>query len=116
VVKLASPRVYGTLVNNVFSAGGTSGPGGTRYSVFTVNPFANYNFGDGWFVGSVPVITANWLARGTKWTLPVGGQFGRLIKVGGKLPVNLLLGAYYNAVRPQFGATWQLRAQIAVVF
>jgi hypothetical protein len=116
VVKLASPWVYGALVNNVFSFDGTSGPDGTRYSLLTLNPFVNYNFGDGYFVGSVPVITANWLASGTKWTLPVGGQFGRLIKVGGKLPVNLLIGAYYNAVRPQYGATWQLRTQIAVVF
>lgn len=54
--------------------------------------------------------------EGEKWTLPVAGQFGRLIKVGGKLPANLLIGAYYNALRRQFGATWQLRTQIAIVF
>ena len=111
------PWVYGALVNNVFSFGGSSGPGGTRYSLFTFNPFLNYNFGGGWFIGTVPIITANWLAAGNKaWTLPVGGQFGRLIKLGGKLPINLLVGAYYNALRPQFGSTWQLRTQIAVIF
>jgi hypothetical protein len=109
--------VYGALINNVFSFGGTSGPGGTRYNVSTLNPFANYNFGDGWFVGTVPVITANWRTSGNKaWTLPVGAQVGRLIKLGGKLPVNLLVGAYYNALRPQFGSTWQLRTQIAAIF
>lgn len=48
--------------------------------------------------------------------MPVGAQAGRLIKIGGKLPVNLLVGAYYNVVRPEFGATWQLRTQIAFVF
>jgi hypothetical protein len=64
----------------------------------------------------VPVVTANWHSGGAKWTLPVDAQAGRLIKVGGKLPVNLLLGAYYNALRPQFGATWQFRTQIAVIF
>jgi len=53
---------------------------------------------------------------GGKWTLPFGAQAGRLIKIGGKLPVNLLIGAYYNALRPEFGATWQLRTQIAVIF
>ncbi len=111
------PWVYGALVNNVFSFGGSSGPGGTRYSLFTLNPFINYNFGGGWFVGTAPIITANWLAAGDKaWTLPVGVQGGRLIKLGGKLPVNLLVGAYYNALRPQFGPTWQLRTQIAVIF
>jgi hypothetical protein len=82
----------------------------------TINPFVNYNFGGGWFVGSTPIMTASWDTGGTKWTIPVGMQAGRLIRLGGKLPVNLLVGAYYNAVRPQFGATWQLRTQIAIIF
>jgi hypothetical protein len=116
VVRIDSPWVYGALVNNVFSFGGTPAQGGTRYSLMTVNPFVNYNLSGGWFVGTVPVMTANWDAGGTKWTLPVGLQGGRLIKIGGKLPVNLLVGAYYNAVRPQYGATWQLRTQIAFIF
>lgn len=116
VVKTAGPIVAGVLVNNVFSVGGTSGPAGNRYSLMTINPFFNYNFRGGWFVGSVPIITANWDAPGTKWTLPVGLQGGRLIKISGKLPVNLLVGAYYDAVRPTYGATWQLRAQIAFIF
>ena len=76
VVRMDSPWVYGALVNNVFSFGGTSAPGGTRYSVMTVNPFVNYNFGGGWFVGTVPIMTANWDARGTKWTIPIGLQVG----------------------------------------
>lgn len=116
VVKLAGPIVAGALVNNVFSLGGTPGPASTKYSVFTFNPFLNYNFGGGWFVGSAPIITASWTASGSKWTLPVGVQAGRLIKLGGKLPVNVLVGAYYNALRPQFGGTWQLRTQVAIIF
>ena len=116
IVKMAGPIVAGGLINNVFSFGGTSGPAGTRYGLFTLNPFINYNFGGGWFVGTAPIITANELSGGAKWTLPIGVQAGRLIKIGGKLPVNLLIGAYYNALRPQFGGTWQLRTQIAVIF
>jgi hypothetical protein len=83
VVKLADPIVADLLVNNVFSLGGTSGPAGTRYSLFTFNPFFNYNLGGGWFAGSVPIITANWNRPGAKWTLPMGAQVGRLIKIGG---------------------------------
>ena len=104
------------LVNNVFSFGGTGGASGTRYNVTTINPFVNYNFNGGWFIGTVPIITANWDAGGQKWTLPIGAQGGKLIKIGGKLPVNLVLGAYYNALRPRFGATWQLRTQVALIF
>ena len=117
VVKLAGPIVAGALVNNVFSLGGTPAPGGTRYSLFTVNPFFNYNFGEGWYVGSSSIITANWQTSGNNaWTLPVGADIGRVIKIGGKLPVNLQIGAYYNALRPQFGSTWQLRTQVTLIF
>ena len=115
-VRTAHPWVYGLLVNNVFSLGGTSGPAGTRYSFMTINPFINYNFGGGWFVGTSPITTANWDAGGAKWTLPVGAQFGRLIKIADKLPVNLLVGAYYNALRPTGTGTWQLRTQVALIF
>jgi hypothetical protein len=116
IVKLAGPWVAGGLVNNVFSFGGTTGQGGTKYNTLTFQPFVNYNFGGGWFVGTAPIVTANWLASGNKWTLPVGAQTGRLIKIADKLPVNLLVGAYYNALRPEFGSTWQLRTQVAVIF
>ena len=116
VVKLAGPIVAGALVNNVFSLGGTSGRGGTQYSTLLFEPFFNYNFGGGWFVGTVPIVTANWDAPGAKWTLPVGMQVGRVIKIGGKLPLKLELGAYYNALRPSGGGTWQLLTAAALVF
>ena len=40
----------------------------------------------------------------------------KLIKIADKLPVNLLVGAYYNALRPSGTCTWQLRTQITLVF
>jgi hypothetical protein len=117
LVYMKGPWVTGALANNVWSLGGTRGLAGRRYNSFLVQPFANYNFGEGWYVGTAPVITANWLTAGNKaWTLPVGAQVGRVVKVGGKLPVNFLLGAYYNALRPEFGSTWQLRTQVTLIF
>lgn len=115
-VHATPPWIFGALVNTVFSLGGTSGRGGTSYVLTTINPFLNYNFAGGWFVGSNMIMTASWDSAGEKWTLPVGAQAGRLIKLGGKLPVNLLIGAYYNALRPQGAGTWQLRTQVAFVF
>jgi hypothetical protein len=115
-VRMAHPWVYGLLVNTVFSLGGTSGLGGTKYTLTTINPFINYNFGEGWFVGMSNITTANWDTGGEKWTLPVGAQFGRLIKIADKLPVNLLVGAYYNALRPTGTGTWQLRTQVTFIF
>ncbi len=116
VVKTAGPVVAGALVSEVFSLGGTSGRGGTKYEVFSANPFFNYNFNSGWFVGTVPTITSVRTSVGERWTLPVGANIGRVIKIGGRLPIALLVGVYYNAVRPKFGATWQLRTQIAIIF
>jgi hypothetical protein len=34
----------------------------------------------------------------------------------GKLPVNVSLDAYANAVKPDFAAAWQLRFQIQFLF
>jgi hypothetical protein len=58
------PWVTDAQANNVWWLGGASGPGGTRYNTFLVQPFVNYNFGEGWYVGSSPIITANWLTSG----------------------------------------------------
>jgi hypothetical protein len=39
----------------------------------------------------------------------------RVIKIG-SLPINLSLSAYYNVVKPQIGADWQLRLQVTIIF
>jgi hypothetical protein len=117
LVYMKGPWVAGVLANNVWSFGGTSGRGGTSYDTFLVQPFANYNFGGGWYVGTSPVITANWLTAGNNaWTLPLGANVGKVVMIGGKLPVNFSLGAYYNVLRPEYGSTWQLRTQVTFIF
>ncbi|HTX80222.1 MAG TPA: hypothetical protein VMC62_11160 [Longilinea sp.] len=117
IVYMKGPIVAGALTNNIWSFGGTSGPGGTRYNNFLLQPFGNYNFGGGWYLTSAPIITANWEVAGNKaWTLPIGGGFGRVVRIGGKLPVNFGLSAYANVLRPKYGATWQLRTQVTLIF
>src|SRR5208337_1705108 len=115
LVYMKGPIVAGVLSNNVWSFGGVHGPGGNSYNGFLTQPFFNYNFGGGWYVGTAPIVTADWQANGTKWTVPVGANAGRVFKVG-KLPINVLLGAYYNIVKPQYGAAWQLRTQLTLIF
>jgi hypothetical protein len=41
---------------------------------------------------------------------------GAGLLIGGKLPVNFAVGAYYNAVRAELGSTWQLRTQVTLIF
>jgi len=115
LVYLNGPWVVGALANNVWSFGGTHGPLGNSYNNFLTQPFVNYNFGEGWYVVSAPIVTANWETPGTKWTVPIGGGAGRVFKVG-KLPINFSLSAYYNIVKPQYAGDWQLRTQLTFIF
>ena len=51
---------------------------------------------DGWYLVSAPIITANMMADSSdRWTVPLGGGVGRIIRVD-KLPVNLSLQGFYN--------------------
>jgi hypothetical protein len=113
-----SPWVYGVLANNVWSVGsGTPTLGSSpKYSNGLIQPFVNYNFEGGAYVTSSPIITANWEARGSQqWTVPMGGGVGKLFKIG-RLPVNTQISGYYNVVRPDFAANWQIRAQVQFMF
>ena len=111
---IEGPWVLGVLVNNVWSVAGKN----NRDSVnaMTLQPFVNYNFPGGWYLTSSPIITANWeTGHGDRWTVPVGGGFGRVFKIG-EQPVNMQLAAYYNVARPTGAADWQLRAQVQLLF
>jgi hypothetical protein len=103
--------VYGALVNNVWA-----GTANQRVNTLTLQPFVNYNLPKGWYLTSSPILTSNWLAdSGDRWTVPVGGGFGRLFKVD-KLPINMQLQAFYNVVRPTNAPSWTLRFQIQALF
>jgi hypothetical protein len=109
-----SPWVYGALVNNVWSVSSNERGGG--YNNGLIQPFLNYNFPGGLYLTSAPIMTVNWKADGgNKWTVPLGGGVGKIFHFG-KLPVNTQLSAYYNVVKPDFGADWQIRAQVQLMF
>jgi hypothetical protein len=115
-LRMDGPWVYGVLINNVWSFGGESGSGGNKVNFMTLQPFVNYNFGDGWYAVSSPIITEDWLAdSGQRLTLPVGGGIGKVLRLG-KLPINLQLQGFYNAVHPDNGPDWQLRSQLTFIF
>ena len=111
---MQGPWVFGALANNLWSfAGDDERP---KVNQLTVQPFVNYNLPDGWYVNSAPIITANWEAEdGDTWTVPLGAGVGKIVRVG-KLPINLQLASYYNVVTPEYGAEWQLRFQVQLLF
>src|SRR5262245_39616926 len=105
--------VIGVLANNQWSVGGN--PLAPRVNQFLMQPFVNYNMEHGWYLTSSPMITANWLASGQKWTVPVGGGIGRIFKLGDQ-PVSASIAAYYNVERPTGASNWQLRAFVSLLF
>jgi hypothetical protein len=101
--------VIGSLFSNVWAQ---------DVNQFTWQYFINYNIpnSNGLYLTSAPIITANWEAdSGDRWTVPFGGGVGKIFKIG-KQPVNGQVSAYYNVDKPEFGADWQLRLQLQLLF
>jgi hypothetical protein len=109
-----SPWVYGVLINNIWST--SSNKQGGSYSNGLIQPFVNYNFDSGFYLTTSPIATVNWKAESSQqWTVPIGGGAGKIFHIG-KLPVNAQISAYYNVVKSDFGANWQIRAQMQLMF
>ena len=106
--------VLGVLLNNQWSVGGN--PLRPAVNTGLAQPFVNYNMEHGWYLTSSPIITVNWLAAsGEKWTVPVGGGFGRIFRVGDQ-PVSASIQAFYNVERPTGTSDWQLRTFVSLLF
>ncbi|MFP2910420.1 neuromedin U [Pyxidicoccus sp. 3LFB2] len=115
VVLLVQPTPWsvGVLANNVWSVFGSD----DRASVnqLLLQYFVTYNLPEGWYVTSAPILTANWEADEDRWVIPFGAGAGKVFKVRGQA-LNGSVSAYYNAVRPEGSADWQLRLQLVFLF
>ena len=105
---------FGALINNAWSFAGKEERDDVNHML--VNLFVVRQLGEGWYVNSAPIITSDWTAdKGDQWIVPVGAGGGKLIMLGGKLPLNLQTQLYYNVVRPDFGPEWQWRFQAQIL-
>lgn len=70
----------------------------------------------GWYVTSTPVITSNWVkASSDRWTVPLGGGFGRVFTVNG-LHLNAHLEVFRNVRRPEGAPQTQVQFQVQLLF
>ena len=107
--------VVGLLVSNVWNIG-NGYDDAEDVNFFIAQYFINYNMKRGWYLTSAPVITADWKAdNDDTWTVPVGGGFGRVFKIG-KQHVNIKLAGYYNVEKPDDASDWNLQTQITFLF
>lgn len=99
-VLLAQPKPWslGVLARQLWSFAGD----GDRADVnqFLIEPFVTYNLGDGWHIMTDLIIVANWDAPSDqRWTVPLGGGVGRMLKVGNQ-PMVIRGEYYYNIEKP----------------
>jgi hypothetical protein len=92
--------------------------GGDRPAVSQLNlqPFAAWFFGEGWNVGYSGNILADWHASsGDKWTVPVGLEIGKVVKLG-RFPVKFGIAGQYMPEHPsEFGQEWNVQVQVTPV-
>ena len=111
---IRGPWVLGALVNHLWSFAGDDDRADVNQTL--IQPIVTYNLPGGWFLTSVPYITANWETDGDdRWTVPIGIGVGKVHRFG-TLPVGLELASYYNVVRPDDAAEWTLRFRINLLF
>jgi hypothetical protein len=94
------PLLAGFLAQNIWA--GTTGTSQTltKVNTSTIMPFVFYNLPEGWFLTSRPIITADWTVDAhNRWTVPIGGGFGRVIPLGNTI-MDFSLAGYYNGVTP----------------
>ncbi len=114
VLKNSGAWVFGGLINNIWSVSTDR----DDVNQMLIQPFINYNFPakPGRYLTFAPIITANWEAdSGNVWTVPLGLGIGQVTRLG-KQPVNMQASVYYNVKTPDFGAKWQLRLQLQLMF
>lgn len=108
------PWLFGVLARNIWSFAGDSDR--DNVNQFLLQPFVNYNLDDGWYLTSSPIITANWEADSSdRWSVPVGGGFGKIFRIG-KQAMNASVQSYYYVESPELGPDWALRFQLQFLF
>jgi hypothetical protein len=106
--------VMGFLAQNIFSFAGPRGR--PDINIMTIQPGFSYNFDHGWFLSSQPYIIANWNnPPGQKWTIPIGGGIGKLIKTGSQ-PLTIALAVYWYPVKPNGGPDYSVRISLKYLF
>ena len=106
--------LYGSLVYNLFSVAGPSSRSDVNQML--MQPFVNYNLPRKWYLTSSPYVTANWEERrNDRWTVPVGGGVGKIVRVG-KLPVNIYAQLFRNVKSPEDTTNWSARFQVQLLF
>jgi len=83
---------------------------GGDYNRLAFQPMLYYAIAPAKSIAYNAVISADWEASSSnRWTVPIGLSYNQTWDMGGGHGFDLIIGPYYNAVRPEGAAKWQLR-------
>jgi hypothetical protein len=108
------PWTFSMVVSNIWSFAGESdrsnvNEGSLQYWIY-------YNLGRGWTLKTSPTITAEWnKSSDDVWTVPVGGGFSKVFKIG-KVAINPGLQAYGYPLTPSDGPDWEIKVEASILF
>ena len=88
------------------------------FSTTTLQPGLYYNFPDhpGVYLEYNGVITYDWKSKSSDaLTLPLGGAIGQCFDLGGGYGLDLSIGGYWNVVKPDGAADWQIKFGVSLV-
>jgi len=106
--------VFGTLIQNIWSIGGSSDPS-QDVNNLVWQYFVNYNF-ENWYLTTTPIMTADWNAKsGEQWTIPIGGGAGKLFKFENFPPLDVRMQAFSNVVKPTNAPDWQVMFSLKLI-
>ena len=104
--------VTGSITDELAFAGivgnhwGNSG----NFNTMTLQPMFFYALSPGVSLAYNAVITADWEASSdNRWTVPLGLSYNKTWDMGEGHGFDFMIGPYYNVVRPDGAARWQLR-------
>jgi hypothetical protein len=112
VLTQPGPWTIGLLFNHIWSTSGANDREDVN-STF-LQPFVNYNLGNGLAVGAVFEATANWNAD-EHWTAPLVFTVSKVARLGNR-PVNFVAGAGPTLASPEGGSTWRFRVMAVFLF
>jgi len=87
-----------------------------NFNTMTIQPMLYYNMPGrpGESLSYNAVISADWEASSSnRWTVPLGLSYSKTIDLGGGHGLDFGGGPYYNVVRPDGAARWQIRFSVS---
>ena len=108
------PWTLGLLGRQLWSFAGDSDR--ANVNQLLLEPFINYNLGNGWYLITDINLTANWQSDSrNRWTIPLGGGAGKMFGIGSQ-KMNTKLEAYYNVVKPNGAPDWSMSWTLQFLF